>query len=183
MPTFLAQPSGGTSQTQLLLGVLGVIVVIFGAYYTTAVVARRAGRAQQGRVVRTLDRFAVGKDKMFCLLEMGDSLYLIGMSEGAVAVIDKLTGSAAQEIREACAQDGGNILTRGAGFFARRAQGRRFDSQLRQARARMEQAEAEGDGAQPGLSFAREEDDIDAMLRQISARKNRRPEDDGEGQP
>jgi len=157
---------GGSVDTgQMLLGVLGLVAVLFGVHYVTRLVAGKASQMQQGRAVRVLDRFAVGKDKMFCLLDMAGVLYLVALSEGAVTVVDRIEGDRADELRVRCAtveQD--NLLARGAGFLASKLRARKFDHSLESARLRFEEAE-------DAPAFARDEDDLDAMLRQISRRK------------
>lgn len=175
---------GSQSQGQLWLALIGVVVVILGAYYATWIISKRAGQVRQGRAVQILDRFAVDKNKMFCLIAMGDAIYLVGLTDGAVTVIDHLTGEEADQIRATCEQaQQSNILQRGASFLGRKSQSRRLDSSLEEARARFAARREQKTEAEPRLNFAREEDDIDAMLRQIAARrgKTNSDRDPGEG--
>lgn len=161
-----------------LLALLGVLAILVGAYYVTVLIARRGNQMQQGRVVRILDRFAVGKDKMFCLLEMGGYIYLVGMSEGAVSLIDRLDGPQADSVRSQCRQaEQSNIIHRGVSFFSGKKKQRRFGADLENARKKWEDEHSSPQEAS-GLEFAREEDDIDAVLRQLSARKSKDSRED-----
>ena len=135
---------GSVDIGQMLLGFLGLVAVLIGCYYATTLVAGKARRMQQGRAVHMLERFAVGKDKMFCLLDMAGVLYLIAMSEGAVIVIDRIEGERADTLRERCepAQQS-NLLAQGAGFLAGKLRSRKFDKSLEEARLRFEADEAD----------------------------------------
>ena len=136
---------GGSVDTgQMLLGFLGLVVVLIGCYYATTLVAGKARRMQQGRAVHILERFAVGKDKMFCLLDMAGVLYLIAMSEGAVTVVDRIEGERADALRESCAaQEQRNLLAQGTGFLAGKLRARKFNQSLEAARLRFEADEAD----------------------------------------
>jgi flagellar biogenesis protein FliO len=72
-------------------GVIAVMVlVIFAAYFLTKYVAAKAnGVGGKTRHFRLIDRFSVSKDKMFVLISVGQSAYLIGITNQNMTVIDQ----------------------------------------------------------------------------------------------
>ncbi len=77
-----------------ILRVFGVIaamlLVIFAAYFMTKYVAAKAnGAGGKARYFRLIDRFSVSKDKMFVLIAVGQSVYLIGVTNQGMTVIDQ----------------------------------------------------------------------------------------------
>lgn len=76
-----------------LIGVIAVMVlVIFAAYFITKFVAVRAnGTGGRSRHIRIIDRFSVSKDKMFVLIAVGPSVYLVGVTNQGMTLLDKKT--------------------------------------------------------------------------------------------
>ena len=173
------------SDGQIAWAIIGTLIVIFGAYYATYVVAKRSNKTQQGRAVQVLDRFSLSKDKLFCLISMGDKIYLIGMSDGAVSLIDTIEGEAAEALRaQTRVSLENNLVARGLAFVKNRRARKGFDQALDDAKLKWEKSrDGDGDPSHPELQFAREEDDIDAMLRQIAARKGKDRKNDNGGEP
>ena len=77
-----------------ILRVFGVIAVmlavIFAAYFMTRYVAVKAnGASGKARYFKLIDRFSVSKDKSFILIAVGQSVYLIGITNQGMTVIDQ----------------------------------------------------------------------------------------------
>ena len=90
---------------QLVVFIIGTIIVVFGAYYVTYYVGLKAsGRErsrQRNRNINMLDRFAISKDKSFCLIEIAGKIYVIGVTNQSMTLIDTLD---AVEFAEAAAE-------------------------------------------------------------------------------
>ena len=114
-----------------------VVVFIFGAFYARHLILQRMSghsniRAGFGnRKIAVLDRFAISRDKSFCIVEVAGKIYLVAMTNQAVTLLDTFD---AAEFEQASAESraaspvkvpAGNSLkdrmTRSlAGFMARR---------------------------------------------------------------
>ena len=94
---------------QLLMSFIGIIIVLFGAYYATYYIGMKAsGRNSKinrsgSRKIRLLDRFAISKDKSFCIVEIAGKVYIIGVSNQSMTLIDTLD---AQEFAHNAAESG-----------------------------------------------------------------------------
>ena len=73
------------------LGVIAVMLaVIFAAYFMIKYVAVKAnGTSGKTRYLKLIDRFSVSKDKSFVLITAGQSVYLIGITNQSMMVIDQ----------------------------------------------------------------------------------------------
>ena len=87
---------------RVALSFIGIIIIIAGAYYATYFIGLRAsGRARRGsprgrgrnRSIELLERFAVSKDKSFCIVEIAGKIYVIGMTNQSMTVIDMIDAS------------------------------------------------------------------------------------------
>lgn len=76
--------------TQIITFVIGSIVVIFGAYLTTYLVARGSQRVYKGRAIQVLDRFSLSKDKSLMLIAVYDRIYLVAFAAGSVTLLDNI---------------------------------------------------------------------------------------------
>jgi len=76
-----------------LIGVMAVMVlIIFAAYFMTKFVAARAnGTVGRSRYIRIIDRFSISKDKMFVLIAVGESVYLVGVTNQGMTLLDQKT--------------------------------------------------------------------------------------------
>jgi len=74
----------------------GVIIVIIACYYATYYIGSKASGQNQGRTrartrtINLLDRFAISKDKSFCIVEIAGKIYIIGVTNQAMTVIDTI---------------------------------------------------------------------------------------------
>lgn len=77
----------------VVLFIIGAIVVIFGAYYTTYYLGKKSIKTASGREIRLRDRFSVSKDKSFCLVEVKDKVYVVVVTNQSVTLLDTLPAS------------------------------------------------------------------------------------------
>lgn len=70
-------------------GLAAICLVVFAAYYVTRFMAARA-RPNLGnrRGIRLLDRFALARDKMIVLVEVGEAVYMLGVTNQSINLID-----------------------------------------------------------------------------------------------
>ena len=85
---------------RLAISLIGIVIIIAGAYYTTYFIGlkgsgqssgrnRAAGRGRVRNIV-LLERFAISRDKSFCIVEIAGKIYVIGVTNQAMTVLDKL---------------------------------------------------------------------------------------------
>ena len=78
----------GMMQTIGLIVVLAVI--IFASYFVTKYVAARAGgRSGKTRYFKVIDRFSLSKDKMLVMVAVGQSVYVIGVTNQGMTLLDQ----------------------------------------------------------------------------------------------
>jgi len=75
---------------QAITFILGSIVVIFGAYFATCMVARGSQKVYRGRLIQVLDRFSLAKDKSLMLIAVYDKIYLVAFAAGNVTLLDNI---------------------------------------------------------------------------------------------
>jgi len=77
---------------QVIIFIIGTIVILFGAYYVTYFVGMKAsGQTRAGlknRNIKMMDRYAISRDKQFCIIEVADKVYIIGMTNHTMTLID-----------------------------------------------------------------------------------------------
>ncbi|MDR3310598.1 MAG: flagellar biosynthetic protein FliO [Oscillospiraceae bacterium] len=81
------------SARQVIVTIFGSLLVIFGAYYVTRFVGGRGARSGNSKAITLRDRFAVARDREFYLLQVRDTVYLVAMTAGGAAVLDKFPAS------------------------------------------------------------------------------------------
>ena len=123
--------------SQVLFSLIGIVVIIIGCYYATAYIAKKASGQSRGRNrganrrIDLLERFAISKDKSFCIVEMAGKIYFIGVTNQSMVLLDTLdawefAGSEAERNDTASwntAQSGpysGKLVNRLASFMVRR---------------------------------------------------------------
>jgi len=122
---------------QVVLSFVGIIIILFGAYYATYYISLKASgknskRGRSGnRSICLLERFAISKDKSFCIVEIAGKIYIIGVTNQSMSVLDTLD---AEEFAEYRAESndmaawgaapggpfGGKLVNRLASFMASR---------------------------------------------------------------
>jgi len=77
---------------QVILFIVGTIVILFGAYYVTYYVGLKAsGQTRAGmrnRNISMLDRYAISRDKQFCIVEVAGKVYVIGITNHTMTLLD-----------------------------------------------------------------------------------------------
>lgn len=63
-----------------ILAILGLCFVLWLAYWTTRWIAARSSQFVQGKYMKMIDRIMVGNDKWISLVQVGDRVYIIGIT-------------------------------------------------------------------------------------------------------
>ena len=78
-----------------------VVAFIFGAFYLRAYILKRASGQNWGRLgtrnIIILERFAIAKDKVFCLAEVAGKVYFVIFTDHNVTLIDSYDAAAFSE--------------------------------------------------------------------------------------
>ncbi|MCL2663817.1 MAG: flagellar biosynthetic protein FliO [Oscillospiraceae bacterium] len=89
---------------QVILFIVGTIVILFGAYYVTYYIGMKAsGQTRTGmknRNINLLDRYAIARDKQFCIIEIADKVYVVGITNHTMTLLDTLDAAAFAELTE-----------------------------------------------------------------------------------
>jgi len=89
---------------QVILFIVGTIVILFGAYYVTYYVGMKAtGQSRAGtknRNISLIDRYAIAKDKQFCVIEVAGKVYIIGITNHSMTLLDTLDAAAFAKLTE-----------------------------------------------------------------------------------
>ena len=79
---------------RVAFSLIGIIILIIAAYYVTWFVGVKAsGQSRskhRNKNISLIDRFAFSKDKSFCLVEIGGKVYVIGITNQSMTLIDTL---------------------------------------------------------------------------------------------
>ena len=85
-----------TDFVRSVLTLIGIIIILIACYYTTKFIGRRATgqssvRGKSGsRSINLLERYAVSRDKSFCIVEIAGKVYVVGMTNQTMTLIDTL---------------------------------------------------------------------------------------------
>ena len=104
---------------QVALFVIGTVLIIFAAYYATSYIGKLGMRMtgkKSGRQIVLRERFALSKDKSFCIVEICGKTYIVGITNQSMTVLDTLDGAAVTA--DDAAQSGAKPVGLGAGFAA-----------------------------------------------------------------
>ena len=88
---------------QLVFSLAGVVLVIFLAYYVTYFISAKAqgmnkNRPQAGgQKIKLLSRFSIARDKSFCIVEIAGSVYIVGITNNSMTLLDKIDSAAFAE--------------------------------------------------------------------------------------
>ena len=86
---------------RIVLSLAGIIAVIFAAYYATWFIGAKAsgqGRNNlRNKNINLIDRFAISRDKSFCLVEIAGKVYVIGITNQSMTLLDTLDAAAFAE--------------------------------------------------------------------------------------
>ena len=84
---------------QVAVSIIGIILVIVAAYYVTYFIGvKSSGVGRRGRNrnrnIRMLDRFSISKDKSFCIVEIAGKVYVVGVTNQSMSLLDTLDAEA-----------------------------------------------------------------------------------------
>jgi len=89
---------------QVILFIVGTIVILFGAYFVTYYIGMKAtGQNRAGlrnRNINLLDRYAIARDKQFCIVEIAGKVYIVGITNQTMTLLDTLDAAAFSELTE-----------------------------------------------------------------------------------
>jgi len=90
---------------QVILFIIGTIVILFGAYFVTYYVGMKASGRQtrtglKNRNITLLDRYAISRDKQFCVVEIAGKVYIVGVTNHTMTLLDTLDAEAFAELTE-----------------------------------------------------------------------------------
>ena len=89
---------------QVIIFIVGTIVILFGAYYVTYYVGMKAsGQTRAGlrnRNISLLDRYAISRDKSFCIIEIAGKVYIVGVTNNAMTLLDSFDAAAFAKLTE-----------------------------------------------------------------------------------
>ena len=89
---------------QVIVFIIGTIVILFGAYYVTYYVGMKASgqtRARfKNRNIILLDRYAIARDKQFCAVEIAGKVYIVGVTNHAMTLLDTVDAEAYAKLTE-----------------------------------------------------------------------------------
>lgn len=80
------------------IAVIGV--VIYAAYYVTRLVAKTGGSFRKSANIKQIGSLPLGRDKSVALVEVGEHIYILGVSAHRVELLDKLMRSEFQPVPE-----------------------------------------------------------------------------------
>ena len=82
---------------QVVLSFAVIILVIFAAYYGTYLFGMKSQGLSRGRNrnINLVDRFSISKDKSFCIIEIAGQIYIVGVTNQSMTLLDKLDSAAA----------------------------------------------------------------------------------------
>jgi len=89
---------------RVILSFIGIVLVLIACFYVTSFVAKKAsGQTRPGRrsgSINILDRYAFARDKQFCIIETAGKVYLIGITNHTMTLLDTFDAAAFAELTE-----------------------------------------------------------------------------------
>jgi len=89
---------------RVILSFIGIILVLVACFYVTSFVAKKAsGQTRTGRrtgSINMLDRYAIARDKQFCIIETAGKVYLIGLTNHTMTLLDTFDAATFAELTE-----------------------------------------------------------------------------------
>jgi len=86
---------------KVALSLVGIVVVIIACYYVTYYIGAKASGRNVGRPrnknIDVIDRFAISRDKSFCIVKIAGKVYVIGVTNQAMTLLDTLDAAAFEE--------------------------------------------------------------------------------------
>ena len=79
---------------QVILSIIGIVVFLFFVYYVMWFISKRAtGQTRVGlknRNITLLDRYAIARDKQFCIIEIAGKVYIVGVTNHTMTLLDTI---------------------------------------------------------------------------------------------
>jgi len=89
---------GAMGTGQVIGFFVGLIAIIFAAYYVTYFIGKKAQGQNLGRIrnknINVIDRFAISRDKSFYLVEIAGKVYVVGITNQNITLLDTLDAAA-----------------------------------------------------------------------------------------
>lgn len=171
---------------QLLWVVFLFALVLFLAYVTTRVVGRRlGGGGGAGRYLRVIDSAPLGQNRSVALVEVGDEVYCVGITEHGVNLLGKHERAALSELAPRETPTAGPAAGDFAGLLAGFSSAAR-DTVARLRPTRTVRATAPAPTPPPTAASTGANGDFAARMREQIARLQRLEEpdrSDGQGGP
>ena len=110
---------------RVALSLAGIVIIIIAAYYATWFISVKASGQSRGKLrnknINLIDRFAISKDKSFCLVEIAGKVYVIGITNQSMTLLDTLDAAAFAEAGAEAESRNSQTwhLTPGGGFSGR----------------------------------------------------------------
>jgi flagellar biogenesis protein FliO len=84
--------STGMPPTRVFFSIVGIVVIIVGAYYATYYIGKKAQGTSRGRNrnIALLDRFAISRDKSFCIVQIAGKIYIVGVTNQTMTLLDSM---------------------------------------------------------------------------------------------
>ena len=167
---------------QVALSLIGIVIIIAGAYYATYYISIKASGQARGKAkgrnrrINLLERFAISKDKSFCIVEIAGKIYVVGVTNQSMTLLDTLEPGELEDSETestsaaawGAAPGGpfsGKIVNRLSAYMARRIEksgrtggnsgmhGKAFEDSMKSAREkRASEQPGDSDAEQPGGS-------------------------------
>jgi flagellar biogenesis protein FliO len=87
---------------QVIFSLFGVVVVIVGCYYVTYYISVKASGQRRGglrnRNISLLDNYAFARDKSFCIVKIADKVYIVGVTNQTMTLLDTFDAAAFAEM-------------------------------------------------------------------------------------
>ncbi|MDR3277749.1 MAG: flagellar biosynthetic protein FliO [Oscillospiraceae bacterium] len=77
--------------------IVGTAAIIAIAYFVTVFLGTHSARLRAARNIKLRDRFALSKDKSFCLVEVKGKVYFVAVTNQSMTLLDTLEGEAFED--------------------------------------------------------------------------------------
>ena len=86
---------------RVIASMAGIFLVIAAAYYVTYFISAKAQGMTRARAqhqhIKLISRFAIARDKSFCIVEIAGSVYIVAVTNNTMTLLDKLDSAAFAE--------------------------------------------------------------------------------------
>ena len=113
---------------QVAGSLIGIIIVLVGAYFATYYIGLKASGQQRrksksrskSRSIKLLERFSISKDKSFCIVEIAGKVYVVGVANLSMTLLDTLDAADFYEATECNDEAPSRNAAQGGGPFSGR---------------------------------------------------------------